>query len=142
MRDKERECSKCGGTISVSNTTGRCRSCAAKRRDTKKLMTGKCNYCGNPIATWNESGICTDCVYNNRNKKYKPDKDSKSLSSPGRKRHGMIQCFKCKKMFSGRQNQHPKYSLCSNCKVVNEGIISRCGWINGDAYTKGDRRRM
>jgi hypothetical protein len=39
-------------------------------------------------------------------------------------------CFRCKKKFSPKANQHPKYSLCPKCKSYREEFGSGLSWID------------
>jgi len=39
-------------------------------------------------------------------------------------------CFRCKKKFRARKDQHPKYSLCPSCKDYKEEFGSGSSWID------------
>jgi len=38
-------------------------------------------------------------------------------------------CFRCKKKFTARKEQHPRYSLCPVCKNYKEELGSGYSWI-------------
>lgn len=39
-------------------------------------------------------------------------------------------CFRCKKKFRVKKNQHPKYSLCPSCKTCKDEFGSELSWID------------
>lgn len=39
-------------------------------------------------------------------------------------------CFRCKKKFRARKNQHPKYSICPSCKTYKDNFGLGFSWID------------
>jgi len=48
-------------------------------------------------------------------------------------------CFRCKKKFRARKNQHPKYSLCPSCKTYKDDFESGSSWIDYRFLAPGRR---
>ena len=130
------KCPDCGKPISAYSKSGLCGSCAAKARDSQKNMTGKCDICGVPIAAWNKTGMCVKCTHLSRDKQRRGRGGNTNVPKKGAR--AMIPCYKCKKLFYAKANQHPIYSLCKRCKEENDQIITDQGWINGNNFALGD----
>jgi predicted Zn-ribbon and HTH transcriptional regulator len=65
---------------------------------------------------------------------------AKSIHFHGEWRKDMprAKCFRCKKTFQARNDQHKKYSYCPRCKSLKEDFESGSSWID---YRMGGRRK-
>jgi NAD-dependent SIR2 family protein deacetylase len=48
-------------------------------------------------------------------------------------------CFRCKKKFPIKKDQHPKFSLCPACKSFKEEFGSGSSWIDHSFRGPGKR---
>ena len=43
-------------------------------------------------------------------------------------------CYRCKRPFRARKDQHPKYSICEPCRVKNGHLTGASRWINARSW--------
>ena len=120
-------CKVCGEPISKGAKKGLCRSCAGRIR---VINSGrKCKKCGKPITKNNSTDECYRCKLYNRT----PEKHSKTNTWYKDKR---IICYRCKRRFRARKDQHPKYSFCPVCKTEVKYISDSSHWIDKGGFVR------
>jgi ribosomal protein S14 len=126
-------CKICNRPITGKGKTGLCQSCVHKTGHRVSNMSRLCELCGDPIADWNETGVCRKCWRSNDSKR------GGGSNVPKQKPRVRIICFKCKKLFYAKANQHPKYSMCKRCKEVNSQICTDSRWTNDSIFSEDMR---
>ena len=43
-------------------------------------------------------------------------------------------CYKCKKPFRARKDQHPKYSICEPCRAKNARLTGAARWLSARSW--------
>lgn len=108
-----RFCSDCGEPITRGSISGKCRRCGHMKENLKgaKKDPGPrfCSQCPRQIPQRSVTGKCKFC----RGKELRAYKTA-SLN-PKEMKDAI--CYRCKKPYKARKDQHPKYSLCLSCKA-------------------------
>lgn len=119
-----RFCSDCREPITRGSKSGKCRRCGHMKENLKQ--TGKtsgpriCSECPREISLRSVTGKCKWC----RGKELRAYKTA-SLNSKGMKD---AICYRCKKPYKARKDQHPKYSYCPSCKAFAKEISPALIW--------------
>lgn len=110
---KFRFCSDCGEPITRGSISGKCKSCGHRKeniKQTKKVAEPRiCSECPREIPQRSVTGKCKWC-------RAKERRAHKTASLNPKEMKDAI-CYRCKKRYKARKDQHPKYSYCPSCKA-------------------------
>ena len=92
-----------------------------------------CRECGAVVVSVrnNSSGLCRPCLCDERGKMYR---SRYTVESPRPRGQDVdATCYKCKKPWRCPPSRHPKYSICHDCRLINEEL-SAVEWVDARAY--------
>ena len=113
----------CNNPITRGSTSGYCKGCASRIAVARSNRICKNPQCRRPIKITNKAGECYRCrIYTRKPANFKKP-------SPWYKKEIHI-CFRCKKPFRGRKNQHPTQSFCPGCKSAVDHIAGGSDWVD------------